>query len=68
MRKGTAPEQAPHRAAHLTNRLQQWRGIATRYEKTALELPPDPADGGLRQTTVLGHRLAGPVGGVLRDF
>lgn len=27
--------QAPLRAAYPTNRLKPWRGIATRYEKTA---------------------------------
>ncbi|MER8001004.1 transposase, partial [Streptomyces sp. NPDC095613] len=34
-RKRTCPWQAPRRAAYPTNRLKQWRGIATRYEKTA---------------------------------
>ncbi len=35
MRKRACTWQAPRRAAYPTNRLKQWRGIATRYEKTA---------------------------------
>ncbi|MET9282326.1 hypothetical protein ABZY01_31255, partial [Streptomyces anthocyanicus] len=35
VRKRACKWQVPRRAAYPTNRLKQWRGIATRYEKTA---------------------------------
>ncbi|GAA2777140.1 hypothetical protein GCM10019017_22690 [Streptomyces showdoensis] len=35
MRKRACTWQAPRRTAYPTNRLKQWRGIATRYDKTA---------------------------------
>lgn len=41
---------------------RQLEGV--RQMRLELELPPDPSDRGLRQTTVLGHRRPRPVGGV----
>ncbi|MEU2131303.1 hypothetical protein ABZ587_23590, partial [Streptomyces sp. NPDC018352] len=35
VRKRACTWRAPRRAAYPTNRLKQWCGIATRYEKTA---------------------------------
>lgn len=35
MRKRTCTWQVPRRAAYPTNRFKHWRGLATRYDKTA---------------------------------
>lgn len=49
---------------------QRVRGQCERLGTVGLEaeLPPDPSDRGLRQSRLLGHRCARPVGGVTRGL
>lgn len=35
MRKRAFTWQAPRRAAYPTNKIKEWRGLATRYDKSA---------------------------------